>query len=101
MLDRGELYVGPNVVREVKLVACVIRGIQHQIEVSLANYGSLFVVCACVGTYVPGWKIACFVLISNMLGFTSFKFSSLLSREARSYNLEGIEQSMCAFQIEF
>lgn len=67
--------MGPDTGREVRLAACLVREIQHPVQVSLANYGSLFV-CACVGAYVPVLKIACLVCISSILGFTSFTFSS-------------------------
>lgn len=70
----------------IKLVACVVRGIWHQSLVSLANRGSLFM-CACVP--------ACFVLFSNVLGFTSFTIGSFLDSDVRSYDLEGAENNMC------
>lgn len=51
MLDREETHIGPNVGREVKLVACVVRGIWHQAWVSLANHGRFL--------SVPVWVHMC------------------------------------------
>lgn len=98
MLDRGETYIGPTMGREVELVACVIRGIRHQIQVSLANFGSLFV-CACVGAYVLVSKIVCFIIISNELGFTSFTFCPLLVERQGAIILK-VLKIMCTFWVE-
>ena len=64
MLDREETHIGPNVGREVKLVACVVRGIWHQAWVSLANHGRFL--------SVPVWVHMClsFCFRQGLLIFT-------------------------------